>query len=280
MPNRIIRDGFVDSEAINALSDWAHRVYSNLLVRCDDAGRFDGRLEFIRSHLFPLGTSRRTEELDKAVTELVDRGLVVRYEHAGKPFIQVMKWQRCGSATRSRFAWRDGSHAIPYVKRDTRDGLKEFVLTSLPEGVRTPSAPPADGVAGELNTETDTKTGTGGGTGSGGARTEDEILQDFGLVHGGALSGLPPSLNSRKFRLAVVRWFEHLAEKGSLPGAISWRGQIIEMGKWGADRAIAAIEYSIRQGYKGIHEERQGGGSRYGGAPIRLPTGNRTVKAG
>lgn len=160
MPNRILRDGFVDSEAINALSDWTHRVYSNLLVKCDDAGRFDGRLEFIRSHLFPLGTTRRTEDFRKSVEELEGGGLVIRYAHEGKPFLQVTKWQKCGKSITSRYPWSDGNHEIEYVERQTRDGPKDFVVSSISDGVRTPSVPHKDGVTRKTNTETETETKT------------------------------------------------------------------------------------------------------------------------
>lgn len=160
MPNRIFRDGFVDSEAVNALSDWSHRLYSNLLVRCDDAGRFDGRIEYIRSHLFPLGTGHRIEDFHKAIGELAGQRLIIQYSFSDKPYIQITKWQRCGKAERSKFPWTNGSFTIEYVTRETRDGEKEFVSSSLLDGVRTPSQPHSDGVTVDPDTKTETETET------------------------------------------------------------------------------------------------------------------------
>lgn len=160
MPNRIFRDGFVDSEAVNALSDWSHRLYSNLLVRCDDAGRFDGRIEYIRSHLFPLGTGHRIEDFHKAIGELSGQRLIIQYSFSEKPYIQITKWQRCGKAERSKFPWTNGSFAIEYVTRETRDGEKEFVASSLIDPVSIPLSPHEDRVQAESNTKTETETKT------------------------------------------------------------------------------------------------------------------------
>lgn len=173
MPNRIFREGFVDSDSICALSDWAHRVYSNLLVKVDDAGRIDGRLEPLRAILFPLGLDRPSEDLHSALADLELRKLAILYGYAGKPYLQITKWQRCGSAINSRCPWSDGSFDIEYVQRPTRDGVKDFVRTSVSlsatpcgrggNGVSdnslisqqtTPSAPPAHGVASVSNTKT------------------------------------------------------------------------------------------------------------------------------
>lgn len=169
MPNRILRDGFVDSEPVAALSDWSHRVYSNLLVKSDDAGRFDGRLAILRSHLFPLGTTRRSEDFSRAIDEMKfpegEGGeklspLIICYEFAGKPYIQITKWRRCGDAKTSRYPWTDGNHDISYILQRTRDGDKDFVLTSLLDPMPIPSAPHRNRVRSELDTETYTDTET------------------------------------------------------------------------------------------------------------------------
>lgn len=154
MPNRIVREGLVDSEAVSKLSDWAHRVYTHLLVKVDDAGRFDGRLEFIRSHLFPLGTDRRISEIEAALNESDRARLLIRYKHNSKPFLQLTKWYRCGNATTSKFPWEDGGHVIKYVQMETRDGKKECVETSMP------SISHRDEESDDSDTNTDTKTDT------------------------------------------------------------------------------------------------------------------------
>lgn len=130
MPNRIVRDGFLDSEVVNALGDQAECFYHRLLLAADDAGRMDGRVEMLRARLFPL-SSRRASDVEKQLSDCVRLGLVIPYEWGGKPYVQLAKVQRCSPCTNSKFPWKDGSHKITYVKRETRDGEKEFVLTSL-----------------------------------------------------------------------------------------------------------------------------------------------------
>lgn len=131
MPNRIIRSGFLDSEAIDKLTDAAECFYHRLLLAADDAGRIDGRLEVLRARLFPLDSSRRVSDVEKLLRECTGQSLVVAYVWGGKPFLQVTRWQRCGNATTSKCPDRAGSHRIEYVQRDTADGLKDFVTSSL-----------------------------------------------------------------------------------------------------------------------------------------------------
>lgn len=164
MPNRLIREGFLDSEAINSLSDSAECLYHRLLLTADDAGRMDGRAEILRARLYPLDSSRRTQDVVRLLRENEKQGLVMRYEWERKPFLQLARWQRPGSAQYSKFPWVDGSHKIEWVSRETRDGAKEFCKTSLFDPLPTPSAPPTQGVLPTFEkspyTETETETET------------------------------------------------------------------------------------------------------------------------
>jgi hypothetical protein len=196
VPNRIVRDGYIDSESVCALSDWAHRVYSNLLIKSDDAGRYDGRIEVLKSNLFPLGTTRRADDFRKALGEMAAPRdaegnplppLLILYSHGGKPFVQLTKVQRCSPATVSKFPWSDGTFRITYAKRETRDGAKEFVASSFPDGFNNPSGThpdPSDPLSrGCTETETETETETtppnpqGGDVGGGGV---EKALRDAG----------------------------------------------------------------------------------------------------
>lgn len=140
MPNRLIREGFLDSEAINRLSDSAECLYHRLLLAADDAGRMDGRPDILRARLYPLDSSRRTQDVVRLLRENEKQGLVIAYEWDGKPFLQVSRWQRPGNAQYSRFPWVDGSFRIEWVKRETRDGAKEFCASSLVNPNHIPSA--------------------------------------------------------------------------------------------------------------------------------------------
>jgi len=141
MPNRIVREGFLDSEAIHSLSDAGECFYHRLLLAADDAGRFDGRADILRARLFPLDSSRRASDVGKHLAECVSLRLAISYTFASKPFIQLTKWQRCSPCSVSKYPWVDGTFRIEYVKAETRDGLKDFVKTSLShtDGIPIPS---------------------------------------------------------------------------------------------------------------------------------------------
>jgi len=166
MPNRIIREGFLDSEAVNSLNEASEVFYHRLMLAVDDAGRIDGRSEMLKSRLFPLKDRLRASDIDTRLHDCIKQGLLMRYQWLNKPFIQLMKWQRCSPCTVSKYPWKDGSHRIEYVKLDTRDGVKDFVKTSIPEPNVIPSASLTDGIEGlpcqctDTDTKTDTKTKT------------------------------------------------------------------------------------------------------------------------
>ncbi len=131
MPNRLIREGFLDSEAIHSLSEPAECLYHRLLLVVDDAGRLDARPGLLRARLYPLGTRRTDEEIHALLAECAARGLVICYTCEDKPYLQLARWQRPGNSVYSRCPWRDGSHRVSWVTRETRDGKKEFCTTSL-----------------------------------------------------------------------------------------------------------------------------------------------------
>jgi hypothetical protein len=162
MPNRLIREGWLDSEAIDKLSADAERFFLRLCLAADDAGRFDGRRDILRSRLFPLKFGLRASDVEKLLQLCEAERLIIPYVWEGKPFVQIARCQRCSPAMISKFPWRDGSHKIAYAKRDTRDGEKEFVLTSLSQGIKMPSISgpiPLDPEVAE-STESGTESGT------------------------------------------------------------------------------------------------------------------------
>jgi hypothetical protein len=49
-------------------------------------------------------------------------------------------------------------------------------------------------------------------------------------------------------------WLQYQDDRGTPLGATSAKKQLSEMGEWGVDRAVEAIEYSIKQNYTGLVE--------------------------
>lgn len=186
MPNRNIRDGLLDSELIDQLSPEAERLLVRMILAGDDAGRITGRLDVLRSKCFPLKPGLPLEALADWLRECEAVGAVLGYQFEGKAFIQIAKTQRYGKTEFSKCPWSDGSFQIHYVTRETKDGNKQFVSTSLfsgdlsaiapavaADGIATPSAPHSDGVRMGSDPIPEKKTSTSTST-----RNENEERQE------------------------------------------------------------------------------------------------------
>lgn len=100
MPNRIIKESIRTSDTISQLTWFEECLFYRLIVSCDDYGRFDGRLAIIKGTCFPLDdvTNRL---LSDAIVSLERVGLVIRYEVAGRPYLQVRTWD-CHQTVRAK----------------------------------------------------------------------------------------------------------------------------------------------------------------------------------
>lgn len=91
MPTRLIRDGILTSERINALSSNAELFYRRLMSVADDHGRFSGNLTLLRASCYPLKLdSVKEDSIKKHLAECVDAGLIVPYTVAAKPYIVLV----------------------------------------------------------------------------------------------------------------------------------------------------------------------------------------------
>jgi len=139
MPNRLFRDGYLDSERIAALSPGAELCYVRMLLSADDAGRLDGRPHVLKSRLWPVDPMKSVEKVREWVSECHRQGLLKAWLWDSKPILQLLRWQKPSPAKRSRFPDPDGVYTITWHEADTRDGKKQFVSTSLPDAIAMPS---------------------------------------------------------------------------------------------------------------------------------------------
>jgi hypothetical protein len=104
MPNRVVREGILDSELVNKLS-WAGEVfYRRLMSMLDDYGRCDGRTSIMRSKLYPLKLDKVSEaDVVKWLTECVDAELVSIYHVNGKPYLQMFNFNQTVRIKKMRF---------------------------------------------------------------------------------------------------------------------------------------------------------------------------------
>lgn len=90
MPTRIIRDGILTSERVNALSGNAELFYRRLMSVADDHGRFSANLMLLRASCYPLKLdSVKEDSIKKHLAECVAAGLILPYTVEGKPYLEV-----------------------------------------------------------------------------------------------------------------------------------------------------------------------------------------------
>ena len=92
MPNRIIKESITTSEEIEQCSWMEEVLFYRLIVKCDDYGRFDGRVKIIKGQCFPL-RDITTKDIEKALDRLTTIGLVKRYTVAGHEVLQLTTWE-------------------------------------------------------------------------------------------------------------------------------------------------------------------------------------------
>ena len=131
MPNRIIRDGFVDSERINNLDYDEEVFYHRLLLSADDAGRLDGRIQKLSTTLFPLGYKTNSDVVRRGLDGCLREGLLFLYRVASKEYLQVTNWAKCGASLVSKCPDQNGDFTIRFVKKNTKQGLKDYIDTSI-----------------------------------------------------------------------------------------------------------------------------------------------------
>jgi hypothetical protein len=95
MANRVIRDGILDSERVNKLSWPAEIFYRRLMSIVDDFGRGDGRIQILRSKLYPLKLEEVSEKnLTDWLNECVKAELISTYVVEKKPYLEIVDFKQ------------------------------------------------------------------------------------------------------------------------------------------------------------------------------------------
>lgn len=90
---RSIHPDACDSEKLAQLSHAAERLFWRFQTHCDDDGRCDDNVRLIAAKCVPL-LDWDHALVDGLLDELEQVGLLVRYEVAGKRYVQVAQWDR------------------------------------------------------------------------------------------------------------------------------------------------------------------------------------------
>lgn len=219
MPSRIIRDGWLESQHINALKPDEECFYLRLCLRADDFGRYHANPFLLKSNLFPLKENVRSTDIPRLLAACQKAGLVRCYEADAKPFLEIAKFgQRIKEGSRSKFP------APP------------------PESGQVPAIPGKAGTVppkSESESESDAKADAGGGN----------------LPPASAVTVVvPETLNVPGFLRPWGEWVA-IRIKGKKPKS-SWDEyfgkQMAWLSEFGQAGAIESVSYSARNEYQGL----------------------------
>lgn len=126
MPNRLLKEGIVDSSLIDNLTSEEEVFFYRLLVVSDDFGRMDARLPILKSKCFPL-KEFKSEKIDNWLQSLVRHKLIMMYKVDEKPYLQILKWEQ-RVRSKGKYPSPDGAQPIDMVLTNdsellTDDGL-------------------------------------------------------------------------------------------------------------------------------------------------------------
>ena len=116
MPNRIVREGILTSERVNALSPNAEVFYRRLMSVVDDFGRFSANPTLLRAACYPLQLEVVKEvSIKKHLAECVDAGLIVLFTVAAKTFLELQDFRQQVRARESKYPSPDSQGATTRV---------------------------------------------------------------------------------------------------------------------------------------------------------------------
>ena len=99
MPTRLIKEGILNSAAINSLSMRGEILYRRLMSAVDDYGRTDGRIDIVRARLFALQLGQwSAKQVEEAVEECVSTRrndgspLILKYISGGSVYLEITKF--------------------------------------------------------------------------------------------------------------------------------------------------------------------------------------------
>lgn len=137
MPNRLLKEGIVDSSLIDSLTSEEEVFFYRLLVVSDDFGRMDARPAILKSRCFPL-KEFKLDKIDGWLRSFVRQRLVTMYMVDEKPYLQILKWEQ-RVRSKGKYPSPDGSQPIDEVqtfdsKLLTDDGLGKGMGMGMGKG--------------------------------------------------------------------------------------------------------------------------------------------------
>lgn len=150
----MLKESILSSEKFNSLTWFEQSTYIRLILLADDYGRLDGRDVILKSYCYPLDDKVTRSAISKAISHMVNVGLLQKYEVNNKPYLYFPnfgKYQRLRSKTSKYPAPLNGaqndscqshdrhmSDTCPLeeeleVEEEEKENLKEKAATVVPE---------------------------------------------------------------------------------------------------------------------------------------------------
>lgn len=103
MPNRILREGLLESEAIDLLDAEAERFFVRLMLRADDFGRYHANPAMLANMLFPLRRDIEPKMVENWLNQCAKAKLLRVYQIDGRYCLEIGKFHQRSRAQQSKF---------------------------------------------------------------------------------------------------------------------------------------------------------------------------------
>lgn len=104
MPNRVLREGILSSERVNALGWEAEVFYRRLMSVVDDYGRFSAHPSLLRAALYPLKLDTVGDTaMHRLLAAVVQARLAQVYEVGGKTYLELLDFRQQVRAKDSKY---------------------------------------------------------------------------------------------------------------------------------------------------------------------------------
>lgn len=105
MPNRILREGILTSERVDALTSWASEVfYRRVISVVDDFGRYSANSSLLRAACYPLKIDKVSNaDIGKWLSDCETAALISTYDSGGKRYLQVLDFRQQQRADKSKY---------------------------------------------------------------------------------------------------------------------------------------------------------------------------------
>jgi hypothetical protein len=123
---RLLYHTISTSERVSALGAGGALIYTWLLAHADDQGRYSGSARKVKAEVVPLIEEITNEDVEKALAEMEEARLIIRYTKGKTQLIQIADWWEFQSGLRVRYesrypapeGWEDKVKLPPEHGRD------------------------------------------------------------------------------------------------------------------------------------------------------------------